>query len=309
MPQTDNTFIYYVANNGSNDLLSTLTFSPTVNGGWGTSSAVSGQSSLFGPAICDTANGALMAYIATNGSNDIIFTTFPGSSWTPGQAIPANPGKPKGPFIQSQHAPAVTNFDESAVLLAYVGASNILQATTSNGFEPWAAPQPVTGNQSSKFAPALAKTGNNTIVLAYVANNSSNDLLATTSTNGGASWTPSVKVGTQSSSLGPALIAFGNELVIAYVANNGSNDLLVTTSTTSGASWTPSVKVGTQSSKQTPALGALNNLLVMAYVANNNSNDLLVTTSTNGGASWTPNTSVTGQSTAQRPALLCIESD
>ena len=59
------------------------------------------------------------------------------------------------------------------------------------------------------MAPALAIVGN-TLVLAYVANDSSNDLKVTTSSDGGSTWTSSVKVGTQSSKMAPALVVFGD---------------------------------------------------------------------------------------------------
>ena len=127
----------------------------------------------------------------------------------------------------------------SNTFLAYVAdnKSNNLLLTTAvgSGVVPptvgvFGAPAQIMGAQSSKTAPALCNTGN-FMVLAYVADNESNDLLVTTSVEG--MWTPPVQVKEQSSKMAPALAVLegGNgALILAYVANNNSNDLLVTKS-------------------------------------------------------------------------------
>ena len=165
--------------------------------------------------------------------------------------------------------------------------------------------------QSSKTAPALCAFGNGkSLVLAYVANNSTNDLLVTTSSDGGMTWAPSIQVTeAQASKTAPALCTFGNgSLALAYVANDGSNQLLVTISNDGGKKWTPPVKVTGQSSKKAPALSALDGSLVVAYVANNASDDLLFTTSRDGGKTWSPSATVGGQSEPDgpRPAKLRV---
>jgi BNR repeat-like domain len=233
-------------------------------------------------------DNAWVAYIAANGSNDLIVTGGSPGSWGAGYPITGQ---------SSPLTPALTVFGGKLVL-AYVannGSDDLLVSVNE------ATSTRVTG-QFSGHAPALT-VFNNKLVLAYVANNGSDDLLVTTSTNG-VNWTPSTPVTGQSSGRAPALTVFDNKLVLAYVANNGSDDLLVTTST-NGVNWTPSTPVTGQSSAQPPSLTVFDNKLVLAYVANNGSDDLLVTTSTN-SVNWTPSTPVTGQTSGLSPALSVI---
>jgi hypothetical protein len=214
---------------------------------------------------------------------------------------------------------AAANDFAIAYLMAYVannGSNDLFVAAASpnsNGSNIVWNPGSAIPGQSSKTAPALANF-NNKFVLAYVANNSSNDLLVTTSTNiqgAKVTWGPgnlTSKTAPQSSRTAPALCVFNSELYLAYVANNGTNDLLITKSS-DGVTWSSSQQVPGQSSKFAPALAVLPtspNLLVLAYVANNNSNDLLVTAFN--GASWTPSQTVGGQSSKAAPAL-CIPFD
>jgi hypothetical protein len=206
-----------------------------------------------------------------------------------------------------------------SIWLAYVAnnsSNDLLVSTASTEFDgysdiTWLASAQVNG-QSSQTAPALAVV-DNTLVLAYVANNSSNDLLVTTSSDGGSTWTASARVSTQSSKTAPALAVLAeglvNTLVLAYVANNESNDLLVTKSSDKGSTWTAPARVSTQSSKTAPALAVLDNTLVLAYVANNESNDLLVTKSGDGGSTWSASPQVNGQSSQTAPALAAVTVD
>jgi hypothetical protein len=128
------------------------------------------------------------------------------------------------------------------------------------------------------------------IWLAYVANNSSNDLLVASSPDG-LTWTTGEQVGGQSTGLSPAMVIFKDQLVIAYVADNSSRDLLITTSS-DGINWSQNKQVTSQqSSSHSPALAVYDKKLVLAYVANNPSNTLLVTTSSD-GVNWTAPTTV-----------------
>ena len=70
------TYLFYLAKS-SNDLLSTLSTSPEATGPWGPSSAIPGQSSKTGPAVCNTTNGAFLAYVANSDKNDLMTTTQP----------------------------------------------------------------------------------------------------------------------------------------------------------------------------------------------------------------------------------------
>src|SRR5579864_2591272 len=97
----------------------------------------------------------------------------------------------------------------------------------------WGFGIPVTG-QSSKLAPALCAIGSTEVAMAYVANDSSNDLYFTSSGDGGNTWTPGARIPGQSSKHAPALCTIGSTLLLAYVANNSTSDLLVTTSVDGG---------------------------------------------------------------------------
>ena len=68
------------------------------------------------------------------------------------------------------------------------------------------------GTQSSKMAPGLGNLGG-TLVLAYVANDNSNDLKVTTSGDGGSTWTSSSPVTGQTSQAVPALMCITPEVI------------------------------------------------------------------------------------------------
>jgi hypothetical protein len=90
-------------------------------------------------------------------------------------------------------------------------------------------------------------------VLAYVANNSSNDLIVTTSTNDADDWSAPGLVGnSESSQAAPALPSVdgvGAGLPMVYVANNSQDHLLLATSDNGGSTWSRSSKIndGTRS--------------------------------------------------------------
>lgn len=240
-----------------------------------------------------------VVYVAANGTGKLLETTSTnGVNWTSSYALNGQTTK---------FAPAMADTSDGDLVAAYVASngSNDLFTTLETGWEEWSSSYPVTEGssktvQSSKTAPALADFTNDELFLAYVANNSSDDLLVTSSVDG-INWSNPSLVGGQSSSMAPALADLGGELVMAYVANNGSNDLLTTLSS-NGTSWTSSYLVGGQSSRATPALAAFYNELVMVYVANNGSNQLYVTTSTD-GIHWTTSTAITGQFSDTAPSL------
>jgi len=205
--------------------------------------------------------------------------------------------------------------------LAYVGVNgNELLLTSSDDGIHFGSSYGI-GGQSSKAGPALAMIGDS-LLLAYVANNSSNDLLVTLSKNltiaEDMQWGLDLRTG-QSSKFSPSLsyLGEGDTIFMAYVANNDGNALLVSTSS-DGTSWNAPTEVSTnpgkvagQSSKTAPSLcsflmpksGTLGvPALAMAYVANNDSNQLLLTTSTD-GYHWSNPILVGGQSSEMAPAL------
>jgi hypothetical protein len=248
----------YVANNDSNDLLVTT----TDQSGWSAPAQVSRQSSKTAPSAYAISAAVILAYVANNSSNDLIIT-FSSEGFN----------YPNGPLRvgtqSSKTAPALCQF-KNELILAYVAnnsSNDLIIATSSNwmnafqaGSPPptWTESQVGIPPQSSKTAPALCVFNNNTLVLAYVANNSSNDLIITTSSDG-KTWTPDTQVSGQSSEMTPAISAFtepnGNQkLLLTYIAANSSNHLIVTTSS-DAKTWTPNTQVsGGQSSKFGPAL-------------------------------------------------------
>jgi hypothetical protein len=315
--------LVYVANNNSNDLLVT-----TSNDGvtWSKSRQITGQSSKLAPSILGVFQPQIeqyqmtLAYVANNNSNDLLVTTSTNGIVSSTDAITWS--KPSHVTGQSSKlAPAISGFGNSLnfnLLLAYVANnnSNDLLVTSSTDGITWSKPSQITG-QSSKLAPAIVEfvqspDDNCKLILAYVANNSSNDLLVTSSTDG-ITWSKPSQITGQSSKLAPSIIEFiqspdnNYKLILAYVANNSSNDLLVTSST-DGITWSKPSRVTGQCSQTAPALCMgtnyidSENYLALVYVANNNSKDLLMTTSTD-GIIWSKPSQITGQSSKLTPTL------
>jgi hypothetical protein len=270
---------------------------------------------------CNVNDYWVMAYIASNGTNDILVSTSTnkGSTWST-----VNTG------LQSKMTPSITQ-DQGLgcgeLVIAYVAdnsTNDLLTTTSTNGGANWNAPTLVGGSsspQSSKTAPAITgwdgdETDNsNDLIMAYVANDSSNTLIVTQgspNTSCSAETFPSyATVGSpaQSSKTAPSISLLG---IIAYVANNSSNDLIVTTSSNGeGTDWSSPATVGSpaQSSKTAPTISwdfsYDPDAVVLAYVANNSNNHLLVTTSPNmQGTDWTPSAWVDKSASSQAaPAL------
>jgi hypothetical protein len=248
----------------------------------------------------------LLAYVANNNSNDLLTAlTKDGINWTGSRLVQGQ---------SSTMTPALVHFFVPTLsidgpVLAYVAnndSNDLLTAYTDDGVN-WTGSRLAQG-QSSKQAPALVGFPawpnpvfpGPQLILAYVANNDSNDLLTASSTDG-INWMGSRLVQGQSSKTAPALVEFHGQLILAYVANNDSNDLL-TASSTDGVHWTGSRPVQGQSSKMAPALVEFQGELILAYVANNDSNDLLTASSTD-GIHWTGSRPVQGQSSKMAPAL------
>jgi len=246
---------------------------------------------------CNVTDDWVMAYIASNGTNDILVSTSTnnGSTWST-----VNTGQ------QSKMTPSITQ-DQGLgcgeLVIAYVAdnkSNDLLTTTSTNGGANWNAPTQVGGPsspQSSKTAPAITGwdgdgiDNSNDLIMAYVANDSSNTLIVTQgspNTSCSAESFPSyATVGSpaQASKTAPSISFLG---IIAYVANNSSNDLIVTTSSNGeGTDWSSPALVGSpaQTSKTAPTLSwdfsYDPDAVIMAYVANNSNNHLLVTTSPN----------------------------
>ncbi|MFZ0666141.1 MAG: hypothetical protein WAM97_10325 [Acidimicrobiales bacterium] len=309
----------YIATNGSHDILVTTT---TGDGSWSTP-VNTGQQSKATPAITQDYYGCeelVIAFVADNTSNDLmtITSTDGGATWSSATEV----GGPSSPQ-SSKRAPAITDWPTdnapsaasdygNALLMAYVAndSSNALivtQGVPNDNCSAYTWQYTTVGTQSSKTAPAIS-TDNGRVnpVIAYVANNSSNDLEVTTSTNGvGTDWSPNTLVGSgQSSKTAPTLTECDDSIcgdssnlgqeTIAYVANNSSNDLLTTTSTDDATDWSASTTVDGQSSQAAPALPSSIAIdpLPMVYVANNSKNHLLLTTSDDVGATWSASSKI-----------------
>jgi len=255
------------------------------------------QKSGIAPSVTIDGNNhheIVMAYIANDGSNDIMITTsHNGAIWS----TPVNTGQ------SSDKTPAIEFWgDQQEFLMAYVannGSNDLFVTTSTNGGATWSASE-YTGQQSST-APA-----NWPGLLVFVANNGSNDLLAITSSDG-TTWSASSNLGSQQSKAAPAVtVNFNGQYVLVYVANNSSNNLIVTTSY-DGTVWSAGTLVG-QQSPTAPAIAVEGNnpSLLMSYVANNGSDDLFVTSSTNNGETWSTSAPVTGQSSSNGPGLSPI---
>lgn len=74
-------------------------------------------------------------------------------------------------------------------------------------------------------------------VMAYVANNNTNDLLVTTSDDG-VHWSPPRRTG-QATSLTPALVTFGEHLVLVFAPQDPPHTLMYCTSK-NASDWSPS---------------------------------------------------------------------
>jgi hypothetical protein len=316
MPANNNYWIAYVANNDSNDLLTTLSFDG-IN--WLGPYPVTGQSSAMAPTLYQTnfpnpenpSENITMVYVANNGSKDLLVTTQNQEeggkfTWTTASPITGQSSK-AAPALSALAVP------EDEGILAYIANndSNALLITTNNEGTNWTKPVQVTYGQSSEVTPALISLGNQSLLLAYISDSGTYDLCVTTSADGGATWTPSHHIG-HTSKLRPALASLPNKLVMAYVGSDGNNELLSTTSTDQGKTWSASSPIG-QGSKMAPALYVVLDqtgtswILVLVWVSDSGTNDLLVTTSTN-GETWTPKVQITGQSSKTAPALWILSS-
>jgi hypothetical protein len=277
----------------------------------------------------------LLGYVSVDSSNDLfMINRYDSFDYPPNNFNWSEPWPVEGQSSKTAPSLAVPfrglayRFG-NPLCLAYVAnndSNDLLTDVSTDRGENWTGSRLVEG-QSSKTAPALTfwrKPDDSgwRLLLAYVANNDTNDLLTAESTDYGKTWTGSRLVGGgESSKCAPALTWWlpdgqpeSAQLVLAYVASNDSNDLL-TASSTDGINWTGSRLVEGQSSKSAPALttfqraygGGVPEELVIAYVANNDRNDLLTTSSTD-GIKWTGSRLVEGQSSKAGPALLRAQS-
>jgi hypothetical protein len=231
------------------------------------------------------ANNLWAAFIANNGSNDILVASAPdGVNWTP--SVPINETSPFTPslalFEGKLYVAFITDDENSAT---GVPSNRIFLCSTTDGVS-WS--NATFFHQHSKFAPSLA-VWNGKLHVAFVANNSSNTLLVYYSSTPGdpSSWSATVAVN-QTSANAPSLAAYGpsgqtGDLYLAFVANNGSGDIFVC-SLPAGGVWSKATVTG-QACHFSPSLAVFGPTLYLAFAAANGSKDLLLC-SRNANGTW-----------------------
>jgi hypothetical protein len=137
--------------------------------------------------------------------------------------------------------------------------------TPSASSAGWGVEQPLL-NFSSPLAPALAWF-NETLYMAFIANDGSNGILVASSVNG-TDWSSVISTGFKSANA-PALAVANNILYLAFTSMDGTNGLQLASLMETGT-WGLTLYNGPQS-PGAPSLAACNNILYMAYrgAANN----------------------------------------
>jgi hypothetical protein len=135
------------------------------------------------------------------------------------------------------------------------------------------------------------------VVLAYVANNDTNDILITKNSLAPDHWGEPVRAGGHRSKTAPAMRRFNGQLFIAFVSNDDRN-LLVLISEPDG--WSEPTLLG-PATKFAPALYTWRGKLILAYVDSDAFE--LRTMSSRNGVFWTDPRPVPGQASFAGPAL------
>ena len=251
------------------------------------------------------ANNLWTAFIANNGSNDILVASSPnGSAWNP--SVPINQTSPFTPslalFNGTLYVAFITNDVDSAT---GVPSNRIFLCSTTDGVS-WS--DATFFNQYSKCAPSLA-VWNGNLYIAFVANDPSNTLLVYYSSNPDSptSWSATVPTN-QTSANAPSLAASGpsgqtGKLYLAFVAENGSQDIFVC-SLTSGQPWSSATVTG-QSCHFSPSLAG-GETLYLAFAAANGSKDLYLCT-LNANGTWSSAVTM-NQSTSATPCVAAFGS-
>jgi len=251
------------------------------------------------------ANNLWTAFIADNGSNEILSASLPeGGTWT--GSAPTYQTTPFSPslayFNNTLYVAFVTDDEDSAT---GVPSNRIFLCSTTDGVT-W---NPATFfNQYSKCAPSLA-VWNGNLHIAFVANDPTDTLLVyhSSTPDDATSWSATVAT-KQTSANAPSLAAYpasgpDSKLYMAFVAENGSEDIFICSLAVNGA-WTqgPSTK---QTCHFSPSLAAGDNLYLV-FAASNPSKDLYLC-SLNADGSWSGAVPV-NQSTSATPCAAAFDS-
>ncbi len=256
------------------------------------------------------ANSLWTAFIADNGSNDILVASLPeGGTWTP--SVPINQTSPHTPslalFNGSLYVAFITNDVDSAT---GVPSNRIFLCSTTDGVS-WS--DATFFNQYSKCAPSLA-VWNGKLHVAFVANNPSNTLLVyySSTPDDPTSWSATVPTN-QTSAYAPSLAAYGppgqtGELYLAFVSL--LNEIWVC-SLAAGGAWSTSA-LTYQFGNFSPSLAA-GDTLYLVFAADNSvsgqysaSNDLYLC-SLNANGSWSGAVPM-NQSTSATPCAVAFGS-
>lgn len=191
----------------------------------------------------------------------------------------------------------------------FTGESNNLNRTTTPALTktPQFGPEMASvETEGAKPAASCATIGDSQppatfLHVAYVADNSSQNLLESATAHPLAWPKQSIRIQGQSSPSPPAVVQFGNEFVAAYTSTNSTHDIYVSVSP-NGFVWSPGTVVAGQTTDLTPALADYGGVLVMAYIAANSSHDVVVTT-TQTPLNWADNEYAIPQQSPDPPAL------
>jgi len=248
------------------------------------------------------ANNLWTAFVADNGSNEILAASSPeGVTWTP--SVPINQTSPYTPSLALLNGILSVAFITDDVDSATgVPSNRIFLCSTTDGVS-WSAA--TFFYQYSKCAPSLA-AWNNSLYIAFVANNSSNTLLVyhSSTPDDPTSWSATVAPN-QTSANAPSLAAYGpqgqtGDLYLAFVAENGSEDIFVCSLAVNGA-WSKATVTG-QSCHFSPSLAVSGDTFYLVFAAANGSKALLVC-SQNADGSWAGAVPM-NQSTAATPCAV-----
>lgn len=251
------------------------------------------------------ANNLWTAFIADNGSNEILAASSPdGVTWTP--SVPINQTSPFTPslafFQGSLYVAFITDDEDSAT---GVPSNRIFLCSTTDGVT-WS--DATFFNHHSKCAPSLA-VWNGSLCVAFVANDPSDTLYVYTSTNPShpSSWSQTVATN-QTSANAPSLAAFpatgpDSKLYMAFVAENGSEDIFVCSLAVNGQ-WTLGPSTG-ETCHFSPSLAA-GETLYLVFAAANGSKDLYLS-SLNANGTWSSSVAI-NQSTSATPCAAAFGS-
>jgi hypothetical protein len=247
------------------------------------------------------ANNLWTAFIADNGSNDILAASLPeGGAWT--SSAPIYQTSPFSPalayFGDALYVAFITDDEDSAT---GVPSNRIFLCRTKDGVS-WS--EAIFFHQYSKCAPSLA-VWNGSLHIAFVANDPHDALLVYHSSNptDPSSWSATVDTH-QTSALAPSLAAYpasgpDSKLYMAFVAENGSQEIFVCSLAVNGQ-WTMGPSTG-QTCHFSPSLTAGDNLY-LAFAAQNTSKDLYLC-SLKADGSWAAAVPV-NQSTSATPCVV-----